>query len=114
MIAFTFTIVYLFPQHLGIPPHRHPRFSWIEVSLDFLLFVLWCASSSTLISFGSCLSLNKKMCGEWLSTIVLGYLCMLLFAVTFFMGIKDQFVQGQNETLKGNDHIMFARGNWKE
>jgi hypothetical protein len=117
LIAYSFLIVYLFPNYLDIPPHRHPRVSITEVSLDMLLVGLWIASSTVLLKFGKCTSKPSYLqaCPEWIPSMTVGYFATLMFFMSSILGIKDLTDQANTDApFQTKDHVMFARGSWKE
>ncbi|RKO91878.1 hypothetical protein BDK51DRAFT_27139 [Blyttiomyces helicus] len=111
-------IVYCFPAFLGIPPHRHPRFSRVEVAIDFLFLGLWIAAPTVLVVYGQCprhafsTSPNSISCLPWNMCTAFGYAAVAAFLGTFTMGVRDLRKFGFfAQTASGT---MFARGSWKE
>jgi len=120
-VSFSCIFLYFYPSFLGVPPHRHSRFSRIEVIVDLLYIGFWLSSSSALAFFGvsTCPrkifrpDSNDLTCLSWNLCFGCGYVCALLFGATFIMGVRDLwlhgwFGSGTNAVFQG------ARGSWKE
>ncbi|KAI8854379.1 hypothetical protein BC829DRAFT_439120 [Chytridium lagenaria] len=68
--------VYFFPSHLNITPHRHLRFSRVEVGIDILCGGLWIAACIALIAYGFCpaeLFPDSTKCFQWNLTLSFGF-----------------------------------------
>ncbi|KAJ3042693.1 hypothetical protein HDV00_006750 [Rhizophlyctis rosea] len=134
-VSFCCILVYFFPSYLSIPPHRHPRFSRVEVSIDFLYILGWFGAASAMLYYRQCprikgaipaannydttafnlpgiINDNKSCQVSWLMCIGFGYGCAVLFMTTFVMGLRDLWLHGFWGD-EGNS-VMFARGSWKE
>ncbi|KAI8808603.1 hypothetical protein BJ742DRAFT_274766 [Cladochytrium replicatum] len=153
-VSYAGMFVYFFPVFLGIPPHRHPRFSRVEICVDLIYCGFWLFASSTLAFFGRCpheiyqtlsgtksnstplisprlaltsrsvivkqwnifTSLEKNIFGNtptclpWNLCMVFGYICSVLFAVSFAMGARDQWKNGG----KSEGHVWMPRGTWDD
>ena len=117
--------LYSFPGFLGIPPHRHDRVSRVETSFDGIITCLWIIATVQLAIYGSCpnqkaelisnaivyLDISAKYCPTLQATLVLGGIAALLFFWRFIDGIRDQYSRKESKPV-GN-HVMFARGSWK-
>ncbi|KAI8814593.1 hypothetical protein BJ742DRAFT_270036 [Cladochytrium replicatum] len=153
-VSFAGMFVYFFPAFLGIPPHRHPRFSRVEIGVDLIYCGFWLFASSALAFFGKCpheiyqtlsgtksnstslisprltlasrslldpewnvfTSLENKIFGStptclpWNLCMVFGYICSVLFAVSFSLGVRDQWKNGgKSEGLQ-----RMPRGTWDD
>ncbi|EGF79727.1 hypothetical protein BATDEDRAFT_89422 [Batrachochytrium dendrobatidis JAM81] len=123
--------LYAFPGSLGIPPHRHWRFSGVEVSIDAVLSLLWLGSSARLATYARCpenrfipapngsgnvymIDTPTLNCFAWPLSITTGFCCMAFHIVTLTMGIWDLQRQAYIDAKERQSHIMFARGNWKQ
>ncbi|KAI9355116.1 hypothetical protein DFJ73DRAFT_775568 [Zopfochytrium polystomum] len=99
-----FIVVYLFPSQLGIQPHRHPRFSRIELGLDVACISIWLASAFSVAAFGHrCPSpffgggngqqqqqpQRGPRCVAWDATIILSFLAAVAQGLTAGMGVAD-------------------------
>ncbi|KAJ3092059.1 hypothetical protein HK102_011123 [Quaeritorhiza haematococci] len=121
--------LYRFPAFLGVPPHRHLRFSRIECAVDFVYIAFWLAAASTVALYRRCprvsfnLNFNfnfssrdndkaEESCLPWYMCFSLGYLCAALFGGTFVMGVKDLWEHGLFR--QGGYTYMGTRGSWRD
>ncbi|KAJ3218013.1 hypothetical protein HK099_005279 [Clydaea vesicula] len=110
--------LYLVPAFLNVPPHRHPRFSRIEVIVDLIYCGLWIAASLKLASSGNCprkfldidVSEEDISCLSWNICFGLGFLSALTYIFTFSMGTRDIWTHGWFGTVE----FIGTRGNWIE
>ncbi|KAI8823447.1 uncharacterized protein EV422DRAFT_488151, partial [Fimicolochytrium jonesii] len=118
-VSFGSILVYCFPAFIGVPPHRHPRFSRVEVGVDILYFGFWVAAPIVLLKYGRCprltfgLSPESISCLPWSMCTAFGFACAALFLGTVVMGIRDLKRYGVWNAGRGNG-VMWARGSWKE
>ncbi|KAI9090014.1 hypothetical protein DFS34DRAFT_654297 [Phlyctochytrium arcticum] len=118
-VSFGCILVYCFPAFIGVPPHRHPRFSRVEVAVDFVYLGFWTAAPSVLVWYGKCPRLafstaaDAVSCLPWNMCTAFGYACAALFLGTLSMGLRDLKRYGFFGMGKGNG-VMWARGSWKE
>ncbi|KAJ3159407.1 hypothetical protein HDU86_001725 [Geranomyces michiganensis] len=118
-VSFGCILVYCFPAFTGVPPHRHPRFSRVEVGLDLVYLGFWIAASTVLVRYGNCPRLTFSTapgdvsCLPWNMCTAFGYAAAALFLGTFVMGVRDLLRYGLWKTGRGNG-VMWARGSWKE
>ncbi|KAJ3138874.1 hypothetical protein HDU90_000779 [Geranomyces variabilis] len=118
-VSFGCILVYCFPAFTGVPPHRHPRFSRVEVGLDLVYLGFWIAAPTVLVRYGNCPRLTfstspgNVSCLPWNMCTAFGYAAAALFLGTLLMGIRDLIRFGLWHTGRGNG-VMWARGSWKE
>ncbi|KAI8919978.1 hypothetical protein DFJ77DRAFT_450690 [Powellomyces hirtus] len=118
-VSFGCIIVYCFPAFIGVAPHRHPRFSRVEVAVDLVYLGFWLAAPSVLVWYGRCPRLTFSTapdaisCLPWNMCTAFGFASAALFLGTFIMGFRDLARYGLWNTGRGNG-VMWARGSWKE
>ncbi|KNC95966.1 uncharacterized protein SPPG_08571 [Spizellomyces punctatus DAOM BR117] len=118
-VSFGCILVYCFPAFIGVPPHRHPRFSRVEVAVDLVYVGFWIAAPSVLVWYGKCPRLafstapDAVSCLPWNMCTAFGYACAALFLGTLTMGVRDLKRFGFWDLGRGNG-VMWARGSWKE
>ncbi|KAH6602559.1 hypothetical protein BASA61_001016 [Batrachochytrium salamandrivorans] len=122
-------LLYAFPAFLGIPPHRHWCFSGVEIFIDAVLAMLWLGASTRLAVYARCpenmfgvapngsnttylVDISTSNCFAWPFSISTGFCCLILYLVTFTMGIRDWKRQIHAKAIEKYSHVMFARGNW--
>ncbi|KAI9005340.1 hypothetical protein BC832DRAFT_483427 [Gaertneriomyces semiglobifer] len=113
-------IVYCFPAFIGVPPHRHPRFSRVEIGVDAIYVGFWIAAPSVLVWYGKCPRLafstqpdELASCLPWNMCTIFGYACAVLFMGTLVMGLRDIKKHGLWSSGRGNG-VMWAKGTWAE
>ncbi|TPX58184.1 hypothetical protein PhCBS80983_g03319 [Powellomyces hirtus] len=118
-VSFGCILVYCFPAFVGVAPHRHPRFSRVEVVVDLVYLGCWLAAPSLLVWYGRCPRLTFSTapdaisCLPWNMCTAFGFAAAALFLGTALMGLKDLGRYGLFSTGRGNG-VMWARGSWKE
>ena len=117
-VSFSAAFLYFFPAFLGVMPHRHFRFSRIEVIVDLIYVGFWLFASSTMAVFGKCpanfftkdIYFGQNNCLSWNLCFGLGFLCCALYSYTFVLGVKDLYDHGlfnvRTAVFQG------ARGSW--
>ncbi|KAL3898452.1 MAG: hypothetical protein SGCHY_002735 [Lobulomycetales sp.] len=131
-VSFSCLFLYFYPAFLGVPPHRHPRFSRIEVIVDLLYIGFWLSASSAMAFFGVSTCPRRffqnpqagadggDSCLSWNMCFAFGYITALLFGATFVMGVRDLYLHGwfgstsSNAAAASNTAFSGARGNWRE
>ncbi|KAJ3012677.1 hypothetical protein HKX48_006165 [Thoreauomyces humboldtii] len=121
-VSFGCILVYCFPAFTGVPPHRHPRFSRVEVMVDLVYLGFWTAAASVLVWYGSQVRCPRfsfapnpeaVSCLPWNMCTAFGFASAALFLGTLVMGVRDLARYGLFSTGRGNG-VMWARGSWKE
>ncbi|KAJ3105010.1 hypothetical protein HDU97_008618 [Phlyctochytrium planicorne] len=113
-VSFACLVVYFFPSNLNISPHRHPRFSRVEVGIDIICAGLWIAACMALIAFGLCpaeLFPESSKCYKWNLTLAFGFTCFSSYVVTIAMGFYDLKTHGWGSDCEWRP--VGARGGWK-
>ncbi|TPX36211.1 hypothetical protein SmJEL517_g01503 [Synchytrium microbalum] len=111
-------LLYLCPASLKIPPHRHPRFSRVEVTADFIYVLFWLGAALAMASSGQCPPTSSRaylissVCFPWNLCMAFGIVSAVLFAVTYGMGLFDLKKYGfATSGIHGNPTI--GRPTWK-
>ncbi|KAJ3394367.1 hypothetical protein HDU92_006946 [Lobulomyces angularis] len=109
LVSFSSLFVYSYPAFLGVPPHRHKRFSRVEVMVDLLYVGLWLSSSTamafynppdgtiTIFNDGVRKDFNRRQILEtpnWKICWAFGYLSAFMFSTTFIQGVRDIYFYG--------------------
>ncbi|TPX50276.1 hypothetical protein SeMB42_g01404 [Synchytrium endobioticum] len=115
IISASCILLYLFPSFLNIPPHRHPRFSRVEVTTDFVYVCLWTAASLSMAVSGRCPPtssvgyLVSSICFPWNFSMAFGFVGALLVGMTYGMGVFDMRKYGHRNT---HGRPTFSRQTW--
>ncbi|KAJ3098444.1 hypothetical protein HK100_005096 [Physocladia obscura] len=116
--SISWIIVYTNPSTLGIPPHRHPRISRIELLLDTAFLALWisaCINISYEITPRICDPVVAR-CVSWDVALFFGYAAGAAFGSSVVLGAWD--VRRYDEVLGvgggGADGAVMveAKGGW--
>ncbi|RKP00837.1 hypothetical protein CXG81DRAFT_19277 [Caulochytrium protostelioides] len=88
--------VYLNPVLLKVPPHRHRRFSRIELALDLAIAALFAAAATAMLSRGAArcpeswfTRAQDAVCAPWRACWILGYVTTVALGVTIGMAAYD-------------------------
>ncbi|KAI9332960.1 hypothetical protein BDR26DRAFT_937699 [Obelidium mucronatum] len=115
-LSFAWLVVYTNPASLGIPPHKHPRISRIELTFDILFSSLWFAASVNLAAkvSAACVPSAFGSCISWDLSLVFGYVCAASFVGMGFVGGNDLRENGWGFTASAerSGRAVEARGGW--
>ncbi|KAJ3240053.1 hypothetical protein HDU81_004698 [Chytriomyces hyalinus] len=112
-VSFAWILVYMNPSNLGIPPHKHPRISRVELVIDMYFIAMWLAASVNLASHAyiACPQIGTESCVTWDLCLLFGYACVAAFAGTMCVGVLDLREHGWGCGDRAVRSVE-ARGGW--
>ncbi|KAI8835001.1 hypothetical protein BJ741DRAFT_665571 [Chytriomyces cf. hyalinus JEL632] len=112
-VSFAWVLVYMNPSNLGIPPHKHPRISRVELVIDMYFIAMWLAASVNLASHAyiACPQIGSESCVTWDLCLLFGYACVAAFAGMVCVGVLDLREHGWG-CGSGAVRSVEARGGW--
>ncbi|KAJ3355028.1 hypothetical protein HDU83_004199 [Entophlyctis luteolus] len=115
-LSFSWLVVYTNPSNLGIPPHRHPRISRIELILDMAFVALWfsaCVNMADKISIACSNASDSRHCLSWDLGLAFGYASGAAFAASAILGVCDIRLHDLSiGKLRHHSRAVEARGGW--